>query len=70
MFLDSQAGVDCLTIGSKRPELHALVVPIYKMAIRNSWVLLPRWRRRSTHLGQMADDIGKAPEVNLQLDPA
>ena len=69
LFVDSRTAVRALTIGSKNPALHAQARRIHALAMKNSWVLLPRWQRRSSRDLQLSDDIGKVDDCDFQLAP-
>ena len=54
---DNQNVVWALSAGSRKADLHALVIDIYKLCIDNNIHLFPEWVPRS--LNQMADLISK-----------
>jgi hypothetical protein len=68
LYCDNQSAVRILTIGSKKPVLQRIVREIFHWALKHSVVLVPRWKRRSTQLAQLCDDIGKIDDCDYSLD--
>jgi len=48
-----------LEIGSKRHDLHLICREIFALAMKHSFVLVPRWRVRSGRIPQFCDDGSK-----------
>ena len=69
LCLDSQAAARILSVGSKKVRLHRIAKTIFAQAMRHSWNLIIRWRRRDTREGRLADDIGKISDCDFQLAP-
>ena len=61
-FSDSQSAVRALTVGSKRPRLHRAARRIFRLAMQHSFVLVPRWARRSVDFMQFCDTGSKLPD--------
>ena len=70
VYTDNQSAARIMEIGSKRPELQRIVRKIFTLALRNSFVLVPRWRRRSCDDLQQMDDGSKLDSCDYQLAPA
>jgi site-specific DNA-cytosine methylase len=69
LFCDSMAAVRVLEVGSSNLVLHRAAKAVFKMAMRHSLVLVPRWRRRCTFDLQLCDDLGKLDDCDYQLAP-
>ena len=69
LLCDSQSAVRVLEVGSSNIRLQRIVKSVFALALRCSFVLVPRWRRRSTAEMQMVDDLGKIDDCDYQLSP-
>ena len=69
VYTDNQSAAGMMDIGSRRPELQKILRKIFAIAMRNSFVLVPRWRRRNTDDMQQMDTGTKMDSCDFQLEP-
>ena len=62
LYTDNQSACRILSIGSKRPALQAQARKIFALAVRHSFTLVPRWKRRNRKDLVLCDSGSKLPD--------